>query len=148
MWNFSFGGVSEFGTIEEGGFLATWIVHHLVGGLVGSRACSSIFKTGPDSIDDRCPLNLIRIRKRFLQGYFRGILLHPIYSSGDKIDQYENDIRKIKVAVCATNTMVTLRRKKDWVRWIWQGVYEWDVSEPLPSSLVGQKASKEILLLV
>ena len=148
LWDFSFGGASEFGKIEEGGFLANWIVHHLVGGSVGSRALSFTFKTGPDSTDDRCPLNLLRIRKRFLQGYFWGILLRPIYVSSANLDQYENDISKIKGAVCATNKMVTFKKEAGWVRWIWRGVYEWNVSEPLPSSLVGAKALKETLLFV
>ena len=155
-WAFSFGGVSEFGIIEKDGFSATWIVHHLIGGIIGSRALSSTFMTGTDStfmtgmnsIDDRCPLNFRRIRKRFLQGCLWGLLLRPIHTPNRIIDHYETDTTKITVAVCATNKAVTLRKKKRRIPWTWQGVYEWDTSEPLPPSLVGEHALREEIFLV
>ncbi|KAL9632444.1 MAG: hypothetical protein Q9164_005317 [Protoblastenia rupestris] len=125
---------SDNGLISEDGFRATWLMHGLTGGLKGSKAiCSKLNVELQQPEDNHCGRNLRLIRERFLKTYVWAALLRPLSDQVNDPAMYRGDASKTLVAVCATNKIVQWPwNKDDNVFWTWLGVYEWDLTEPLP----------------
>ena len=125
---------SDNGLISEDGFRATWLMHDLTGGLKGSKAiCSKLNVILQQPEDNHCGHNLRLIRERFLKAYVWAALLRPMSDQMNDPAMYRGDASKTLVAVCATNKIVQWPwNKDDNVFWTWLGVYEWDMTEPLP----------------
>lgn len=135
---------SEGGSITKDGFMAKWLMYDFVGGLIGARAVSSFIKVEVDPVDDRCQVNLRRIRQRYLRGFLWGAILRPVDSRkyGDPAPSRSD--QKSLVVVCATNKRCTCPfSQDDRIFWTWRGVYEWDTREPLPNLML----TSEVLIV-
>lgn len=124
---------SEMGEITSNGFLATWFMYDFDVPGMKSRVKSAFFKSGtaPSKL---CRRNILRIKQKYMKGYLSGSLLRPISSKTSKAAA-PNPIgtSSILVIVCATNDMMKFRSTKDdEIYWEWKGIYEWDLTEPLP----------------
>ncbi len=131
------GSESEVGSITRDGYLAKWLTYDLTGNLIGARTVSTWLKVEVSPVDDRCEVNLRRIRHRYLRGYLWGMILRPLDSGTymDPAPSRSND--KTLIAVCATNSRCTFGCNEDErIFWTWRGVYEWDDEEPLPHLLL------------
>ncbi|KAL9044841.1 MAG: hypothetical protein Q9214_002051 [Letrouitia sp. 1 TL-2023] len=75
-------------------------------------------------------LNLRIIRKRYLRRYTWGALLRPVsaYTSRSSITDRQ-DMTRVLLVVCGSPG--TDDDKKPML-WDWRGVYQWDMTEPLP----------------
>lgn len=124
---------SVLGTIKKDGFLASWLGYEFTGSCVGARL-STYLKIQFGSEHPSYYGNLQTIRRRYLRGFYWGVLLRPESRTrpGD-LATYRGDAVRTLVIVCATNHLSLWPwEKDDVVRWIWRGVYEWDRAEPLP----------------
>ena len=126
------GDESEAGSITKDGYLAQWLAYDLIGNLIGARTVSNWLENKIIPVDDRCKVNLRRIRHRYLRGYLWGIIRQP-HTAGTSDPAPSRGNEKTLVAVCATNSQCTFRcNEDDRIFWTWRGVYEWDITEPLP----------------
>lgn len=145
------GGVeSGSGTITRDGLLADWLMYEFAEpgmARMMSRAMATIgyMELGSEKF---CRSNMSRIRKKYLKGYRWGCLLRPIrYRVDAGAGRYEPvvnyvDTSKILVVVCAVkNRIFSLRDRR--VLWEWKGIYEWDLTEPLPKL----ERTKDVLLV-
>ena len=124
---------SELGSITKDGFLADWLTYNFIGNFVGARTVSTWLEVEISPMDDRCEVNLRRIRHRFLRGYLYGMILRPSDNQTVNNPAPSRSNEKILLAVCATNFRSTFGCNKDErVFWTWRGVHEWDNIEPLP----------------
>ncbi|KAA6411601.1 MAG: hypothetical protein FRX48_04881 [Lasallia pustulata] len=132
---------TSLGTITKKGFLADWLLCDID----GLRKPSLRSKKRPAlsqyaSSEEKAETNLYRIKAKYLRKHRWGALLQPVYcpasDAGGGPAPYRGDIRGTLLAVCASND----HGKSGWK---WMGVYEWDISEPLPEF----SRAKEILLV-
>ena len=124
---------SEAGLITKDGHLARWLTYDLIGNVIGARTVSTWLGVELNTVDDRCQVNLRRIRQRHLRGYIWGIILQPLHFRSYMDPAPNRSHEKTLVAVCATNFRFRLPCNEDErVFWKWRGVYEWDNIEPLP----------------
>ncbi|KAI4184404.1 MAG: hypothetical protein L6R41_004756 [Letrouitia leprolyta] len=128
------GNDSSSGLITKDGYRAAWLMYDFVGGARGSALLSSKMEIEMEPVEPRCKVNLDRIRRKFLRWYLWGALLQPIASQSynDPV-LHRSDAGRTLLAVVATNRRWTWPGEKDKrLFWTWRGVYEWDMSEPLP----------------
>ena len=129
------------GRITRDGLLATWYVHEFTGSGMMPKAIVNTISLGLGwdwklSSEKLCRSNFGRIREKYLKGYPWGCLLQPEprYSRIPILNQI--GITKILVVVCATKDRMCFKRAKDpkddRIFWEWKGIYEWDLTEPLP----------------
>ncbi|MCJ1425988.1 hypothetical protein MMC29_003889 [Sticta canariensis] len=126
------------GSITEDGFEANWLLYDFVGLGMAARAIATISRLDLGS-EKLCHRNIRKIRDKYLKGYRWGALLRPIKALGLREPaQNPADSSKIMVVVCATNDRVSFIRspKDDRIFWEWKGIYEWDLTEPLPKFVV------------
>ncbi len=128
---------SDRGTISSEGFTAPWWYFEFVGPYPGSARLSNSLgiKVNPEST--ACRRNLSKIGRFYLKGCLWGALLRPIHATTSrKSTTYRGDSSKTFVAVCGTNKMVRFYVGKEpedqVISWHWKGLYQWDMSEPLP----------------
>lgn len=125
------------GSITKDGFVADWLFYGFVGPGMAARAIATISRLDLGS-EKLCHRNIRKIREKYLKGYRWGVLLRPIEALGiSKPAQNPVDSSKVMVVVCATNDRVSfIRSPKDYrIFWEWKGIYEWDLTEPLPKFL-------------
>ena len=135
---------SVSGSITKDGYLATWLTYDLIGNLIGARTASTWLEGEISPVDDRCEVNLRRIRHRYLRGYLWGMILRPAYNRAYKDPAPSSSNEKTLLAVCATNFRYTFGCNGDErIFWTWRGVYEWDNTEPLPHLVL----TEEVLLI-
>ena len=132
------GSDSDVGMISSEGFSAPWWFFDFVGPYPGSSKLSNILGVKVSSEDTACRRNLSRIRRTYLKGCLWGALLRPIRAATSRQSTaYRGDSSKTFVAVCGTNARVQfyMRREPDdqLEGWHWKGLYQWDISEPLPN---------------
>ncbi|KAL8941143.1 MAG: hypothetical protein Q9216_002408 [Gyalolechia sp. 2 TL-2023] len=128
------GNDSSSGLITKDGYRASWLMYDFEGGLRGSSFLSSKMKVEMEPVEPECQKNLDQIRQKYLRGYLWGALLRPIaaQSFNDPV-LHRSDARRTLLAVVATNRRWTWPGEKDRrLFWTWRGIYEWDMSEPLP----------------
>ena len=140
------GSDSDVGSISSEGFTAPWWFFDFVGPYPGSTKLSNILGVKVSPEDTACRRNLSRIRRTHLKGCLWGALLRPIRAATSRQSAtYRGDSSKTFVAVCGTNARVQFyirREPDDQVEgWHWKGLYQWDMSEPLP------KFTRAIILL-
>lgn len=141
---------SEPGIVTREGLKAKWLVHEFpgpraylkatsVGTGIHRKAISSFMRLSTNSEKTLYPTNMRRIRQQFMQNHSHFALLRPINNKTfDSASQNRGDSSRVLVVVCATNARwefqlgIMGNKDKD-VSWEWQGVYEWDIMEPLPS---------------
>lgn len=124
---------SQLGLIGADGIRATWLMYELFGGLRGSETiCSRIGWSIEQPQDSRCRRNLQSVRATYMRNYILGALLRPISQLSDPVVP-RGDPSRAFVGVCATNDILRWPwSRDDHTSWTWLGVYEWDMSEPLP----------------
>lgn len=116
------GADTEYGSIKNEGFSAFWTTYEFHG---GKRKRVNLKFLGAKSSSRSNSLNIPRIRDLYLQDYRNGVLLRPIHAvAWDTPAEYRGNIDGVLVAVCGSNN--------DGKSWIWRGVYEWDMKEPVP----------------
>lgn len=128
------GNDSSSGLITKDGYRASWLMYDFTGGASGSDFVSSKMKIEMEPVEPECQVNLNQIRQKYLRWYLWGALLQPIASQtfNDPV-VHRSDAGRTLVAVVATNRRWTWPGEKDKrLFWKWRGVYEWDMSEPLP----------------
>lgn len=127
------GGESVAGLIRKDGFQANWLMHNLTGGRKFSRAvCSKLLIEALEPEESQCRHNIRCIRKRYLKPYVWGALLRPVSRLTDP-SANEGDTSKMLVGVCGTNKLIQWPWNEEGdFSWTWLGVYEWEMSEPLP----------------
>ena len=115
---------SEMGLISAEGLKANWLFSKL--GRLTMTA--SKLPLGRKALQVS---NIRTIRKNFLQGYQWGALLRPV-KANEPMEYIpatnQEDVSRILVVVCGTNDYAS-----DDTAWEWKGVYEWDLSEHLPT---------------
>lgn len=125
---------SSSGLITKDGYRASWLMYDFLGGVRGSKFLSSKMKVEMEPVEPKCQDNLDRVRQKYLGGYLWGALLQPIASQtfNDPV-LHRSDAGRTLLAVVATNRRWTWPGEKDKrLFWTWRGIYEWDMSEPLP----------------
>lgn len=125
---------SEVGDITRDGLVADWLKYTFVGPGIISKTKATIDRVDLSS-DKLCRRNIRRIRKTFVQGYRWGCLLQPVSDKHFGMPAANPvDASKILVVVCVMNHKSPFKRsvKDDKILWEWKGVYEWDLTEPLP----------------
>ncbi|KAL6715506.1 hypothetical protein ACLMJK_006467 [Lecanora helva] len=146
-------GGADSGLITRDGLVADWQVFRFKGPMFWSTAMSLLSKTRPRTSECQCPVNLARIRNRYLRGYRWGAILCPLSEPNKSLEtRWYHDggkLRRTAVAICATNEVngtiaekytidmrVPTKIKWDYHEevkgWEWRGTYLWDDSEPLP----------------
>lgn len=133
------GSDSAVGSISSEGFTAPWWFYDFVGPYPGNATISNILGVKVNPEDAAYRRNLSRIRRTYLKGCLWGALLRPIRATTSRQSTaYRGDSSKTYVAVCGTNKRVQfyiVREPEDQVEsWQWKGLYQWDMSEPLPRS--------------
>ncbi|MCJ1454181.1 hypothetical protein MMC28_004532 [Mycoblastus sanguinarius] len=137
---------SEAGTVTRDGFKAKWLIYEFngprlylkvvsIGTGLHLRAISSFIGLSSDPEKTLYPVNMHKIRHKHMNNYRWGALLRPINNrTYNSPVQNRGDSTKILVVVCATNVRWHWRtsNKDDRIFWEWRGVYEWDMTEPLP----------------
>lgn len=131
------GSDSDSGTITSKGFEAPWWFFDFVGPYPGSTMISNVLGIEVEPEDTTCRRNLSRIRRTYLNGCLWGAILRPVRATTSRQSTtYRGDSSKTFVAVCGTNARVRfyMVKKPDDERepWHWKGLYQWDMSEPLP----------------
>ncbi|MDI1488038.1 MAG: hypothetical protein OHK93_007312 [Ramalina farinacea] len=137
---------SEVGRIGADGIKATWLMYEVFGGLRGSETiCSRMSWSIEQPQDSRCRRNLESVRASYMRNYIFGALLRPMsVSKGDVSVLPRGDPSRAFIGVCATNDIFRrLWSRDDQISWTWLGVYEWDMSEPLPKFT----STKKVLLV-
>ena len=133
----SYDGVgSEPGVVTSDGFKSEWLKYDFVGQGKHLKLPAALLELWIHREERSCRINMRRIRKQYMRGFQSGILLRPATvekTSGlPAVDRF--DASRILLAICATNQKYYYWKKPedDRVFWEWRGVYEWDMSEPLP----------------
>lgn len=131
------GSDSDTGLISPEGFSAPWWFFDFVGPYPGSAKLSNLLNIEVNPEDTACRRNLSAIRRTYLKGCIWGALLRPINATTSRQStSYRGDSSKTIVAVCGTNLRVQfymVRKPEDQTEcWHWKGLYQWDMSEPLP----------------
>jgi hypothetical protein len=139
------GAGSETGLIGSEGLKATWLRYQFFGTKIPHNPLTALKATEFDTENVSCRGNLRRIRKKFLRRYRWGALLQPVSDGTDEPAQLRGDNSKPLMVVCGTNgsldwTVNPFRYEDDTrTPWRWRGVYQWDMSEPLPKFEVARK---------
>ncbi|KAL8998216.1 MAG: hypothetical protein Q9169_002701 [Polycauliona sp. 2 TL-2023] len=135
--------------IGKKGFSCWMLMYDFPGGMLGSEFVSSMFNVNIQPGSSRYQLNLDRIREKYLKGFLWGALLRPSVEPrfiDSFIHRYNAD--RTYLAVCAANKRwkpLSIKTpmngpgegsrkivRGDQSHWVWRGVYEWDMTEPLP----------------
>ena len=125
----AYDGTNTFrGTITMKGLQSMWLVYEFANGDDLDLEEANALSTGSATAQIR------RIKSQHLHGYSRGVLMQTCPSKGSKdraMPYTESEINLL--VVCASN---------DGFGWEWKGVYEWDISAPLPQFVI-----KDMLLV-
>ena len=128
---------SEAGMITKDGLKADWLMYDHIGTGIIARILDGLYGIYDDPESPLCPRNINIIRKNYMKGYRWGALLRPIKSmSHDKPAPDRGDTSRTLVVVCASNNRFSWvwpwQNTGVEIDWDWKGVYEWDMTEPLP----------------
>ena len=139
------GSGSQLGLIGSEGLEATWLRYQFVGTKIPHNPLTALDSTDFDTENVSCRSNPRQIRKKFLRRYRWGALLQPLGNDANEPAQLRGDNSRPLVVVCGTNgsldwTVNPFRHKDDTrIPCRWRGVYQWDMSEPLPMFEMARK---------
>lgn len=119
------GSTGDQALITSEGLNGTWYMYLFIGG----NKRTTLFRLSPTSKTPHS-FNLRIIRKTYLRRYTWGALLRPVSAATSRNSMIDRqDMTRVLFVVCGSQG--TDDDKKP-MFWDWKGVYQWDMTEPLP----------------